>query len=193
MANRKITRTPVDIQEDTKEVETKTVKETVEKEVKKEELPAKKFDQSDGILCRSVTVGWLFFSGAKTGIDYEFTDYGDETEIEYRDLVHAVRSRSDFIYNPYFIIENEDFIKEFPQLDKFYHERYTTKELKDILKLPINEMVDQISALPSGAIDSLKKICATQIANGQLDSIKKIKALDQIFGTDLNLFSNLFN
>ena len=48
-------------------------------------------------------------------------------------------------------------------------------------------MVDTINALPMGCKNALKGITATMIDNGQLDSIQKIKALDEIFETNMLL------
>lgn len=174
---------------------TKTMqKRTVTEKVEPIEEKAKKiFQQNDGILCRSVVQGGLFYEGSKTGMLYSFLDYGDVTEIEYRDLVAAVRTKSEYVYNPYFIIDDEDFIAEFPAIKKFYEDQVSIKDLKGILDLDTPKMVDAINALPKTAIESLKKIASTQVANGRLDSVKKIKALDEIFGTDLNLIGELFS
>ena len=153
----------------------------------------KEFAQSDGIQCHSVVQGGLFYEGTKTGMLYSFSDYGDVTEIEYRDLVAAVRTKSEYVYNPYFIIDDEDFLAEFPAVEKFYEDQVSIKDLKNILDLPTPEMVDAINKLPKTAVENLKKIASTQVVNGRLDSVKKIKALDNLFGTDLNLLGELFS
>lgn len=158
-------------------------------EMKKEK---KTFDQSDGVKCRSVVQGSLYVEGTKTGMIYSFTDYGDESEIEYRDLAALVRSKHKSVYNPWFIVEDEDFIAEFPALQKYYDEQYTVRDLKSMLRLPVDEMESQIKTLPKTAVESLKSIASKMVADGELDSLKKIKALDRIFDTDLNLISELF-
>ena len=152
----------------------------------------KVFEPAEGILCRSVVTGGLFLEGYKTKMPYKWNDYGDETEVEYRDLVPLVREQSGYIFKPFFIIDNDDFIAEFPQLQKFYTENYSVKELSDILELPVEAMLDKLSKLPKGAVDTLKNIAANQVSLGQIDSVRKIKALDEFFGTDLNLISELF-
>ena len=68
--------------------------ETPETPKKKEK---KKFQQSDLIMCRSVTTGGLFLEGSKTKQLYQWNDYGDESEVEYRDLVAEVRLKSNFV------------------------------------------------------------------------------------------------
>lgn len=173
---------------------TKKVEEPVVVEEVVEKKSVRKFDASDGVLCRSVTQGHLAMEGSKTNMLYEWDDYGDETEVEYRDLVACVRSGrlSEYIYHPYFIICDDDFINEFPQLEKFYTENYSLKDLQNILKMPIDEMLTEIRRLPKGAVDSLKNLASTWVAKGKIDSVKKIKALDDEFGTDLNLIADLF-
>lgn len=158
-----------------------------------EKAQKKEFAQSDGIKCHSVVQGGLYYEGSKTGMLYSFSDYGDVTEIEYRDLVAAVRTKSEYVYNPYFIIDDEDFLAEFPAVEKFYNDQISIKDLKAILDLDIPKMTDAIQSLPKAAVESLKKIASTQIANGRLDSVKKIRALDELFGTDLNLLGELFS
>ena len=174
-----------------------TVKEenpTVNTTEVKEDKPVKKvFDPNEGILCRSVTHGKLFVDGIKTGMKYTFYDYDDESEIEYRDLVALVRARDKSVYNPRFIIMDEDFIAEYPTLKKFYSDHFSTRNIKDILTLPDYQMKEEISKLPKGAVDSLKSIAVNQIVSGEIDSIRKIKALDEAFGTDLSLLNELLS
>lgn len=160
-----------------------------EKVLKTNESSTKKeFGQEDLILCRSMVSGQLFVDGVRSGLLYTFADYNDTCEIEYRDLIYLVRSYKDkTIYEPRIIIEDEDFIAENPKLAELYESMYTKGDLMEIINLPISQMVDTINALPMGCRNALKGITATMIDNGQLDSIQKIKALDEIFETNMLL------
>jgi len=163
--------------------------EQIEQEpVKKEK---KKFQQTDLILCRSVVTGGLFMEGSKTKQLYQWNEYGDESEVEYRDLVAEIRVKSNFVFAPWLIIENEDFIEEFPQLKQFYAQYLSVKDLREIIELPINQMAKRISELPSGAKESVRSIAASMVKSGVIDSVKKIKALDEIFDTDMEFLSSL--
>ncbi len=153
----------------------------------------KVFEPNEGIPCRSVTHGKLFVDGIKTGMKYTFYDYDDVSDIEYRDLVALVRARDKSVYNPRFIVMDEDFIAEYPALKKFYDDHFSMKNIKDILTLPDYEMKEAIRKLPKGAVESLKSIAVNQIASGEIDSIKKIKALDEAFGTDLSLLNAILS
>lgn len=152
-----------------------------------------KFEQTDGVSCRSVVQGGLFMEGLKTKMDYSWTDYGDVTEVEYRDLVAAVRSKSKFVFNPWFIIEDEDFLAEYPQVKQFYDSSYTLTDLIKILDMPSTQMIEEIKKLPKGAIDTIKSLASKQVSNGTLDSVSRIRALDDYFDTDLNLLASISN
>lgn len=178
-----------------KETVAGTVKpEVAEKQAVVEETPVKekkKFTDSDYILCRSITYGSLYVAG-QSGNMYEFTDYGYECEINYRDLVSLIRKGSDHIYLPRFIILDEDFLSDFPTVKRAYETMYTRNDLLGILDIPISRMRSAINELPDATKTVLEKMVATEIANGHLDSISKVRALSEIFDSDFNLLSELF-
>ena len=185
MASRSMTRTKKTTEpkvEAPKVEETKVVEEPIVVE-----KPKKEFRETDGILCRSVTPGGLYMVGKKTGMMYEWNNYGDEYEVEYRDLVIAVRTRSDFVFGPLFIIEDQDFIDEFPLVKKFYDESYNDTDLMNIIMMPTDEMKDAILALPPRAKDNIKSIASTAVANKTLDSLEKIRVLDELFDVNLKV------
>jgi hypothetical protein len=124
---------------------------------------------------------------------YRFSDYGDETEIEYRDLVGLIRTKDKAVFEPRFVVMDEDFIAEYPALKKYYDDEFSLQNIKEILTLPEKQMIEEIKKLPTGALESLKSIAAEQIYTGEIDSVRKIKALDSVFGTDLNLLGELFS
>lgn len=176
---------------ETTEEETVVEQPKVETAVKKE---PKKYEATDGILCRSITPGGLYMEGIKSHILYEWSDNGDVSEVEYQDLVAAIRSNVSYISKPYFIIENEDIIAQFPQINKIYESMYSIKDLKDVLiDLSPRDMKATILSLPDGAKASIKHIASQMISNGTLDSVQKIKILDEIFDTRLMLMTELFS
>ena len=188
MANKKKTTGNVEAvatsNEENNIVKTETVKE--EAKLKKE------FKDSDYVLCRSVWSGGLNVT-CKSGATYEFKRYGAECDIEYRDLVYLIRKNSDHIFTPRFVIWDEDFLEDFPQVKRVYSTMYSPTELHTILELPINQMKTEIESLPNATKKTLLSLAATEVAKGRLDSIKKVKALSEIFGSDFNLLSELFN
>lgn len=171
-------------------IEEEVIEETVE-EITPVIVEKKTFTDSDYILCRSVWSGGLNVL-SPSGILYEFKDYGAECDINYRDLVDLIRRGSDHIFLPRFVILDEDFLDNFPTVQKAYGEMYTKEDLVEILEMPIPAMKREIEKLPKATKDSMRNLVATQIANGKLDSIAKVRELTTIFNSDFNLLSDLF-
>ena len=166
-----------------------TVKEVEEVKVFEQK---RKLSDGDYIMCHSVTAGGLNIN-CRSRNHYEFKDYGDDGEIEYRDLVELVRKRSDHIFTPRIIIDDNDFLDEFPSIRKFYEEQYTVNDLKDILRLEPAQMEKEIKNLPRDVMDTIRSLAATMVGNGEIDSVKKVRVLTDVFGTDFNLLSELFS
>ena len=171
------------------EVETKleTEAEVETRPEKKAKVEKKTFAANDGIKCSSIRQGNLFFTGAKSGMTYVWSCFGDIVDIEYRDLVAAIQSRSSYVYDPFFIIDDEDFIAEFSELKKFYDEKYAMKDLRGVLNLSVADMKREIAVLPEGAKQSLRSIASTVIQNGEIDSYSRVKAIDEALGTQFLL------
>ena len=148
----------------------------------------RKFEQEDLIPCRSMVSGQLFIEGARSKLLYTFADYNDVCDIEYRDLIYMVRTYNNrFVYEPWIIIEDEDFIAQNPKLAELYESMYTNSDLIEILNMPTTQMGEYIKALPIGCKNAIKRVATTIIDNGSLKKQKKIKVLDEIFGTNMLL------
>lgn len=155
--------------------------------VKTENVSKKTFKSDDLIECRSNTSGELLVIGDKSGILYKFADYGDVESIEYQDLLYAVRRKSQNITTPRFIILDKDFVAQNKELDTIYSSIYSSKDLKDILKMSVREIKEIVPTLPDGVKDSLKGMVVNGINDGSFDSINKVRAFDELFGTNMLL------
>lgn len=185
----------------TKTTETTTVSEAVTEpvaaepvktvEVKKEK---KTYAPSDGIPCKSITNGGLYMPGLKSNILYTWIDAGDVIEVEYQDLQAAIRSNNGYVMNPFFVIEDEELVAQFPQLKKIYDALYSVGELEDVLtELSPGDMKATILSLPQGAQNSIKHLASKMVSDGRLDSVRKIKVLDEIFDTEMSIMTGLFS
>ena len=176
-------------------VETPVVKTVEASEPVVEQVAKKKeYDETTPILCTSITCGELRMEGIKSGIQYTWLDRGDSTEVEYQDLVAAIRVAKMQVMSPCFIIEDEEFVERYPKLKEIYGGLYSVGDLRKIITdLDAQSMKLTIMNLPEGAKNSVKNIAATMVQNGQFDdlSIAKIKVLDEIYGTNLLLLSDL--
>ena len=152
----------------------------------------KTYRDGDYILCRSIIAGGLNIN-CRSGNFYRFNNYGDYSEIEYRDLVELIRKHSDHIFLPRIIIDDEDFIEDFPQVKNLYSEMYSVNDLKEILSLPDAQMEKTINGLPNELKSTLKNLAATMIEYGEIDCISKVRTLTVVLDADFNLISELFS
>ena len=163
------------------EPENKTEEETI---VKK-----KKFASDDRISCKSVLSGKTHLLGKRTNMIYTFLGRNDTIGIEYQDLVAEVRAGTKLLFHPMIVIEDQNFINEFPKLKDFYEKLYPVSDLKNLLKRPAREIQAILPNLPNGVIDSMKSVAADMVRSGELDSIATIRALDGAWGTDLAILT----
>ena len=153
----------------------------------------RKFEDTDLIPCVSITPGEMFMVGEKSKTLYTWADIEDVVEVEYRDLAYMARSgsangtRRNLMYKPRFIVQDKDFLAQFPKLEEAYGSMYSVADLKALLKLSASQLKSEVEMLPPGAKDSLKSIVATMIDNGSFDSIQRVKVLDEAFGTQMLL------
>lgn len=164
------------------------------KKVAKTKVVDKKaYSADDGIPCTSICVGELLLIGEKTGNKYDWVERGDVVEVEYQDLVAWVRMNASCIKNPYFVVEDEDFLALYPQVKEVYGTMYSYRDLRKVITdLDATSMKLTIQSLPKGAQESIKAIASSMIRDGQLDSVSKIKTLDEIYSTDFMLLSGLY-
>lgn len=174
-------------------VEEIMVEETVIPNVIKE-TPApvvrKKYEKDDQILCRSVTVGTLVCSSPKDkGRVYRWADYGDVAWVDYADLVALQSRKSGFVYNPQFIIEDDQLVEEW-RLEDVYSTFYGIDNPTAFFRLSPAEIKKRLNEAPQGLKEAIKSVAAQCVKNGTLDSINVIKAVDAVLGTQLLTFVN---
>ena len=93
---------------------------------------------------------------------------------------------------PRIIIDDEDFINEYPAIKRLYDEMYTVEDLREILALPDHQLTSIVTNMPNEIKETLKSLAATMIGNGEIDSIRKVQTLTDVFGADFTLLSELF-
>ena len=162
--------------------------EPVVKETPKSVKPKKKtYADTDLIPCVSITMGKLHFEGAKSKEFYHWIDIGDVVEVEYRDLVSAIRNNSIFIFEPRFIIQDDDFLNIFDNVKNRYGELYTPADIERVLQMEPRQLEAYLKKMPVGAQNAVRDLAVRKVDNGELDSINRIKVIDSFFGTELSL------
>ena len=165
--------------------------EPVVEEVKEKEKPAKvkaakKFAPEDMIPCRSIVSAELLIEGAKSRALYRWAGYGYVGEMQYQDLVYDIGSgNNSYARKPCFIVEDDEFLAQYPQLEEIYGTLYTRGDFEELLSKSADVIRQVAPTLPKGAREALKSYVATQVRSGAFDSMNKIRILDDIFGTQM--------
>ena len=169
-----------------KEIHTEEI---VETEVKKPVVKAiRKYDPDEQITCRSITYGELLVVGPKSKLLYSWSNYGDTTPVEYQDL-QALRSiRSAHLLKPRIVVEDEELITQWGKDFENLYSKIVDVDVEKILDLPIGKFKTALKNAPKGVQQAVKNIAGEKILDGSLDSLAKIKAIDEILGTDLKLY-----
>ena len=167
-----------------------TVSEEVEvvAESKATKKAVRKFAPDDLIVCRSITFGELLLTGKKSKLLYSWANYGDTTEVEYQDLQALKSTRSSYLFKPRFVIEDEDLVAQWGNDFGNIYKNIEDIDAEDMLKLPTAQLRAKLKKAPKGVQQAVKNIAGEKILNGSLDSLAKIKAIDEILGTDLKLY-----
>ena len=148
----------------------------------------KKYAPDDLIPCRSITYGQLLLTPPKSTLLCSWSNYGDITEIEFQDLQALKSMRSSYIFKPRFIIEDLELVEQWNKdLGKIYSDIIEV-DVEDLFNLPLNQFKSKLKKAPSGIQQAVKNVAGEKILNGSLDSLAKIRAIDEILGTDLKLY-----
>lgn len=188
MANTKKTNTENITEEVAEAVEVKT-EETIETKTASAATPKKevrKYAMDEVIPCRSVTYGELIVEGKKSKMTYSWANYGDVTPVEYGDLQALRSTRSNFLLRPRFVIEDPELVEQWTELKPLY-DKLEEADVDDLFDLPIGRFRSRLEKAPAGIKQLVKNIASAKVMDGSLDSLAKIKAIDEILGTDLKV------
>ena len=170
-------------------VEEIEIADSVKQETKKAPVKtARKYEPDERIVCRSLTYGELLLTGAKTKLLYSWANYGDTTEVEYQDLMALKSTKSSYLYRPRFVVEDEELVEQWGKDFVEMYKNIIDVDAEDMLKLPLAQLKAKLKKAPKGVQMAVKNIAGEKILNGSLDSLAKIKAIDEILGTDLKLY-----
>ena len=163
--------------------------ESVEQEIKKPATKApRKYAPDDMVPCRSVTYGELLLSAPKSKLLYSWANYNDVTEVEFQDLQALKSTRSSYLFRPRFVIEDEELVEQWGKDFKDMYGKIVSVDVEEIFNLPLGKFKTALKNAPKGVQQAVKNIAGEKIMDGSLDSLAKIKAIDDVLGTDLKLY-----
>lgn len=171
-----------------KENLTEELEVAIDAESKAPKKTPRKYAPGDMVPCRSLTYGELLLTGTKSRLLYSWANYGDITEVEFQDLQALKSTRSSYLFKPRFVIEDEELAEQWSKDLGAMYQNIIDVDVEDLFKLPLNQFKSKLKKAPKGVHQAVKNIAGEKILNGSLDSLAKIKAIDEILGTDLKLY-----
>lgn len=145
----------------------------------------KKFESDELILCTSVTHGELNLLGKKSGLQYIWANVGDTAEVEYQDLQALYATKSRFLVDPLFMIEDEELVDQWKSMLKPIYDKIASQDLDAMLQLPPERLRVSLERAPKGIRHTIVTLAAEKIQSGELDSMNRIKVIDEVLGVEL--------
>lgn len=146
----------------------------------------KKFKPDDMVPCRSNVVGLLLYNGHKTSLPYQWSNMGDISYIAYQDILAAFMVNSAYIFDPLFIIEDEDVLEDprFSRVKDVYDNMYDAADIDKLLELSPAKFEKVLKQNPIGLRNAVKAKIGGLLVEGNFDSIQKVRIIDELCGTD---------
>lgn len=173
------------VAEEAKETVTATKKKTVN-ETKK----TKQFSNEDMIPCICVKNNKVVYHSSKTDSRYEWSGYGDVCYVSFLDLISLVAMKSQFLFDPCFIIDDEEVLSDprFERLTKIYNTFLMIDNPEDFFKLDTNTFKRKLIASPQSFKDLIATTAIKMVKAGTFESLPKLKIIDEVLGTGLHEF-----
>lgn len=153
---------------------------------KKAKIKAAEVDLTQMITVRNGYQGTLVYKSARTGETYIWDNFGDEQEIELRELRNAKSSAKSFFENNWFLFNDEDmWVVEFLGVNSAYKNALSIDGFDDLFSKKPAEIEEVVKNLSSGQKASVACRARQLIEDGVIDSIKVITILEKNLGVQL--------
>lgn len=163
---------------------------TPKTEVAVEEKPtpivAKEIDQNQIIVVRSGFHGKLVYRSPRTGEKFAWSEFGDEQEMELRELRNAKSAKKKYFENNWFMFDEEyEWVISYLGLTQYYKNALPIDDFDALFKKTPAEIEKAIAKLSKGQKKSVGYRAKQLIADGEIDSNKAIAALEKALGIEL--------
>ena len=175
-----------------------TAKKTTKKAAQKKSAPAdtektvavktpRKYEPNDIIMCHSVFPGRFLFSGPKTKIIYPFEACGDESPVEYQDLLAAMMSKKKSIMAPFIVVDDEELLEDirWKQVKKVYDSMFAIKDMDKFLSMPFNTFEKTFEKLPAGIKKNVMLEISARVRDGEFSEMNKIRLVDEACSSNI--------
>lgn len=163
-------------------------KASVNKEMVEDNTPIvpKDVDPNTIITVKSGLHGKLVYVSPRTHEEYIWDEFGDEQEMELRELRNAKSSAKKFFENNWFMFPDDyAWVIPYLGLNKYYEFAIKLDDFDSIFSMTPKKIIETVGKLSPGQKKSLSYHARQLVADGEIDSRKVIAALEEALGTEL--------
>ncbi len=166
-------------------VEADDMAKNVSAETTKKIVP-KDIDPNTIVLVKNGFNGRLVYISSRTSEEYVWDFFGDEQEMELRELRNIKSSAKKFYEKNWFLFDKDNsWVIPYLGLEKFYKNALKLEDFDDIFAKSPEEIEATISKLSNGQKNSLTYRARELVLSKKIDSLKVIDALEKALGVDL--------
>ncbi len=149
-------------------------------------IVVKEIDPNQIIVVRNGFHGNLIYVSPRTGEKFTWSEFGDDQEIELRELRNAKSSKRAFFENNWFMFDEEyAWVISYLGVDRYYKNAIPIESFDDVFSKSPAEIEKTIAKLSDGQKKSVMYRAKELISNGEIDSNKAISALEKALGVEL--------
>ena len=173
------------VEEHAAENVTDAMTEDVKPERKHEDkVVPKEIDPDMYVTVRNGFRGKLFYKSSKTGEKFRWQNYGDEQEMELRELKNAKNSNKKFFENNWFMF-NDLWVLDYLGVRQFYKNALKIEDYDKLFDKTPAEMKRIIGEMTPSQKRSASYRATELIRDGKIDSLKRIAAIEEALGIEL--------
>lgn len=163
------------------QTESKQIKEQMSNPVS-----TKRFRDTDMIPCRSVRGNRVIYASTRTGLVYDWPEFGAVVPVAYADLLNMYGSQSDYLYTPFILIEDEDLYLQWQsRLGPIYADWLDLSNPDSVFQQ--NDFM--FERFITNASKSMRELIVTTavhlIKHGGDVTVRKLQIIDDVCGTAL--------
>lgn len=161
--------------------------ESMEESVDNESKPIipKDIDPNTMVLVKNGFHGPLIYISSRTKERIVWNEFGDEQEMELKELRNAKSSAKKFFENNWFMFSDEyEWVVSYLGLNKYYKYAVKLEDFDEIFDKSPEEVKEIISKMTRGQKHSLSYRARQLVINGEIDSRKMITALEEALDTE---------
>lgn len=157
-----------------------------EPEASKTRIIPKEVDPNQYVIVRNGFQGKLVYISPRTGERFSWDSFGDEQEMELRELRNVKSSCKKLFENNWFMFDDEDsWVVDYLGIRQYYKNSLNIDNFDSVFSLTPEEIKKTITPLSKGLKKSIAYRARQLLSEGEIDSRKSIAALEESLDIEL--------